>query len=212
MSSRSLRASRLAAAGVVAVIRAPDPSVVPELGAALVAGGITALEITTSTPRFAEAIRATRAALGDQVLIGAGTLMEPAQCDEAISAGAEFAVSPVFRPALIPGCHAAGVPVLLGAFTPTEAQAVHESGADFVKLFPAEVLGLKFIKGLKAPLPHLRLVPTGGVDATNAGEFRRAGCVAVGVGGSLVKPDLLKARDWPALTALAAALVASWRS
>ena len=212
MSPRSLRTSRLASAGVVAVIRAPDPSVVPELGAALVAGGITALEITTSTPRFADVIRATRAALGEQVLIGAGTLMESAECEEAIAAGAEFAVSPVFRPALVPICHASGVPVLLGAFTPTEAQVVHESGADFVKLFPAEVLGLKFIKGLRAPLPHLRLVPTGGVDATNAGEFRRAGCVAVGVGGSLIKPELLKARDWSALTALAAALVASWRS
>lgn len=212
MSPRSLRASRLAAAGVVAVIRAPDPALVPQLGAALVAGGITALEITTSTPNFADAIRAARAALGAHVLIGAGTLMGFAECDEAIAAGAEFAVSPVFRPALIPICHAAGVPVLLGAFTPTEAQAVHESGADFVKLFPAEVLGLKFIKGLRAPLPHLRLVPTGGVDPSNAGEFRRAGCVAVGVGGSLVKPELLKARDWPALTALAAELVASWHS
>ena len=211
-SLRSQRAQRLMQCGVVAVIRAPDPGLVPELGAALLAGGVTALEVTTSTPNFAAAIRATRAALGNQVLIGAGTLLHPAQCDEAIDAGAEFAVSPVFRPTLIPGCHAAGVPMLLGAFTPTEAQAVHDSGADFVKLFPAEVLGLKFIRGLRAPLPHLRLVPTGGVDATNAGEFRKAGCVAVGVGGSLVKPELMQSRDWPALTALAAALVASWRS
>jgi 2-dehydro-3-deoxyphosphogluconate aldolase/(4S)-4-hydroxy-2-oxoglutarate aldolase len=185
---------------------------VPELAAAFLAGGVTAVEITTSTPRCTDAIRATRAALGDRVFLGAGTLLHPAQCEEAIAAGAEFAVSPVFRPSLIPVCHAAEVPVLLGAFTPTEAQAVHDSGADFVKLFPAEALGLRFIRGLRAPLPHLRLVPTGGVDASNAGEFRRAGCVAVGVGGSLVKPELLKSRDWPALTVLAAALMASWRA
>ena len=210
-SQRNLRSARLMEAGVIAVIRAPDPGLVPELGAALLAGGVTALEVTTSTPGFAAAIRATRAALGEHVLIGAGTLLEAADCDAALEAGAEFAVSPVFRPGLIPRCHALGVPVLLGAFTPTEAQAVHESGADFVKLFPAEALGLRFIRGLRAPLPHLRLVPTGGVDASNAGEFRKAGCVAVGVGGSLVRPELVRARDWDALTALAAAIVASWR-
>ncbi len=198
-------------AGVIAVIRSPDPGLVPELGAALLAGGVSALEVTTSTPGFGDAIRATRAALGPSALIGAGTLLSVADCDAALEAGADFAVSPVFRPGLIPRCHDAGVPILLGAFTPTEAQAVHESGADFVKLFPAEALGIGFIRALRAPLPHLRLVPTGGVDASNAGEFRKAGCVAVGVGGSLVKAEWLRARNWAALTELAAAMVASWR-
>ena len=108
--------------------------------------------------------------------------------------------------------HAAGKPVMLGAYTPTEAQAVHESGADFVKIFPAETLGPGYIKALRAPLPHLRIVPTGGLELSNVADFLKAGCVALGVGGSLVSTAILQQADWPELTRRAAAFVAAARS
>jgi 2-dehydro-3-deoxyphosphogluconate aldolase/(4S)-4-hydroxy-2-oxoglutarate aldolase len=98
---------------------------------------------------------------------------------------------------------------MLGAYTPTEAQAVHEAGADFVKIFPADTLGPGYIKALRAPLPHLRIVPTGGVEVNNAADFLKAGCVALGVGGSLVSANILQQADWPALTRRAGAFVAA---
>lgn len=209
---RERRAARLTDPGLIAVIRAPSAGVVPSLAEALVAGGITALEITTSTPEFAEAIRDTRALLGDRAMVGTGTILNAGDFLEALAAGAEFFVSPVLRPELVPLSRQAGCPIMLGAYTPTEAQAAHEAGADFVKLFPADTLGPGFIRALLAPLPHLRLVPTGGVTVANAAEFRQAGCVAVGVGGNLLKRELIQAQDWPALTRLAAEFVAAWRA
>ncbi|HTH48283.1 MAG TPA: bifunctional 4-hydroxy-2-oxoglutarate aldolase/2-dehydro-3-deoxy-phosphogluconate aldolase [Candidatus Limnocylindria bacterium] len=208
---RALRAARLTDAGLIAVIRAPSAGVVPTLGAALVAGGITSLEVTTSTPDFAEAIRATKLFLGETALVGAGTILNAGDLRAALAGGAEFIVSPVLRPELVPPSHQAGCPILLGAYTPTEAQAACEAGADFVKLFPADTLGPGFIRALLAPLPHLRLVPTGGVTVANAAEFRKAGCVAVGLGGHLLKRELIQAQDWPALTRLAAEFVAAWQ-
>ena len=207
---RAGAAIRLTEPGVIAVIRAPSAGVVVPLAAALVAGGVTALEITTSTPDYAAAIRAARSALGPRALVGAGTIMDAQAAETALAAGAEFIISPVFRPELVPLAHGAGCPVLLGAYTPTEAQRVHDSGADFVKLFPADALGPGYFRALRTPLPHLRLVPTGGVDVTNAAEFRRAGCVAIGVGGSLIRPEWVRDDDWPALTRAAAALVQTW--
>lgn len=209
---RELRAARLTDPGLIAVIRAPSAEVVAPLGEALVAGGITALEVTTSTPDFADAIRATKARLGDRALVGAGTILNAGDFMEALAAGAEFFVSPVLRPELVPLSRQAGCLLMLGAYTPTEAQAAHEAGADFVKLFPADTLGPGYIRSLLAPLPHLRLVPTGGVTVANAGEFRKAGCVAAGIGSHLLKRELIAKQDWPALIRLAAEFVAAWRS
>ena len=209
---RELRSARLTDPGIIAVIRAPSAELVPALGEALVAGGITALEITASTPNFAAAIRATKLVLGDRALVGAGTILNGDDCAAALDGGAEFVVSPVLRPALVPQARGAGCPIMLGAYTPTEAQTAYEAGADFVKLFPADTLGPGFIRALLAPLPHLRLVPTGGVTVANAAEFRKAGCAAVGIGGNLLKRELILAQDWPALTRLATDFVAAWRA
>ncbi len=167
------------------------------------AGGITAVEVTFTTPDACSAIRATVAQWGEQALVGAGTVLDEDQCHRAIEAGARFVVSPIARSELVPRAHAAGCLVMLGAYTPTEAQRVHEAGADFVKLFPADTLGPEFIKALRAPLPHLRIVPTGGVDLNTLADFVRAGCVAVGVGSSLITAEILAREDWPALTRLA---------
>jgi 2-dehydro-3-deoxyphosphogluconate aldolase/(4S)-4-hydroxy-2-oxoglutarate aldolase len=209
MNSRADIARRLTEPGIIAVVRARRTDQVPPLAEALVAGGVLAVEVTFSTPDACAAIQATTARLGDRALVGVGTVLDEAQCRAALAASAQFIVSPIGRRELVPIAHAAGKPVMLGAYTPTEAQLVHETGADFVKLFPADTLGPAFIKGLRAPLPHLKIVPTGGVDLNTLAAFVQAGCVAVGVGSSLVSADILARDDWPALTALARQFVAA---
>lgn len=199
--------SLLSNPGVIAVVRAPKTEMVIPLSEALLAGGVIAIEITMTTPNAIAAIRDASAKLGSRALIGVGTVTDGDTCRAAIAAGAEFVVSPICQPELPAICRAANKPCLLGAITPTEAQRVHELGADFVKLFPADNLGPAYIKALRAPLPHLKIVPTGGVDLTTIGDFFKAGCPAVGVGGSLVSAKLMQAGDWAGLTSLAAQFV-----
>jgi 2-dehydro-3-deoxyphosphogluconate aldolase/(4S)-4-hydroxy-2-oxoglutarate aldolase len=212
MPDRETIQARLTEPGVIAVVRAARADLLPPLAEALVAGGIVAIEITLTVPEALGAIRATRARLGDRALVGVGSVVDAGAARAALAAGAEFVVSPIGRPELVPIAHAAGKPVMLGAGTATEAQKVHEAGADFVKVFPADVLGPAFIRALRAPLPHLRLVPTGGVDLETLPAFVQAGSVAVGVGSSLTTKPILAAADWPALTRLAAQFVAAMRA
>jgi 2-dehydro-3-deoxyphosphogluconate aldolase/(4S)-4-hydroxy-2-oxoglutarate aldolase len=211
MSNRQKRVQRIIEATLLAVVRAPRRDLVVPLSEALVAGGITAIEITTTTPDAFNAIRDARAALGSKAMIGVGTVLQNINCRSALDAGAEFVVSPVLRESMVPLCHAAETPIMLGAYTPTECQIAYEAGADFVKLFPADGLGPGYVKALRAPLPHLRLVPTGGVDLGNAAEFLAAGCAALGLGSSLVSAEIMKNADWPELTRRASALVEAVR-
>ncbi|MBK9140342.1 MAG: bifunctional 4-hydroxy-2-oxoglutarate aldolase/2-dehydro-3-deoxy-phosphogluconate aldolase [Verrucomicrobia bacterium] len=210
--SRDAIIQRLLDPGVIAVVRARAARQVPALAEALVAGGVIAVEVTMTTPDALEAIRATAAALGPRGLVGVGTVLDAATATAAIGAGAEFVVSPICRTELIGVAHRAGKPVMIGAYTPTEAQLAHEAGADFVKLFPADGLGAGYVKALRAPLPHLRLVPTGGVDLNTIPALIQAGCVAVGAGSSLVSASILAAEDWPQLTRLAAQFVEAIRT
>jgi len=203
---------RLQNPGVIAIIRISNAQQVLPLAEALVAGGVNAVEITMTTPNALEAIRSAREAFKGQALIGVGTVLNTATCQAAIDAGAEYVVSPICRAELIPVAHSAGKPVMLGAYTPTEAQRAHEAGSDFIKIFPAETLGPKFIKALKAPLPHLRIVPTGGVDVNTIADFFKAGCAAVGVGSAMVSPELLDAGNWLEVTKRASALVKAARA
>jgi 2-dehydro-3-deoxyphosphogluconate aldolase/(4S)-4-hydroxy-2-oxoglutarate aldolase len=193
--------------GIIAVVRAQRADQVVPLAEALVAGGIIAVEITMTTPNAINAIRAASAQLGNRALIGVGTVLDEATCRAAIAAGAQFVVSPICRRELVPLAHAAGKPIMLGSYTPTEAQLAHEAGADFIKIFPADGLGPNYIKALRAPLPHLKIVPTGGVDLKTIGEFFKAGCVAVGAGSSLISRAVLDKDDWLALTRTATAFV-----
>lgn len=208
MRNRAEIISRLINPGVIAVVRAQKQEQVLPLAEALVEGGVIAIEITMTTPNALQAIRDTCQALGSRAVIGVGTVLNAETCRAAIEAGAEFVVSPITKFEILNTAHAAGCPVMLGAYTPTEAQAAHELGADFIKLFPADGLGSNYVKALRAPLPHLRIVPTGGVDLSSAGEFIKAGCVAVGAGSFLISPKLLGEKDWPALTRLAKEFVA----
>jgi len=198
--------------GIIAVVRAQRADQVNRLSEALLAGGVSSIEITMTTPDAIGAIRAARQAMRDRALIGVGTVLDAATCSAAIEAGAEFVVTPICRTELIAMAHAADRPIMIGAYTPTEAQLAHEAGADFVKIFPADSLGPGYMKSIRAPLPHLRLVPTGGVDVHNVSDFFKAGCVALGVGSSLVSAKILQAADWPALTRKAAEFVQAARS
>lgn len=193
--------------GVIAVVRARKTSQAMPIAEALLAGGVIAVEITMTTPDAIAAIREVSAKLGDRALIGVGTVLDATTCRTAIAAGAEFVVSPICRPELAHIARAAHKPVMLGAYTPTEAQFAHEVGADFVKIFPADGLGPNYIKALRAPLPHLRIVPTGGVDLNTIGEFLKAGCPAVGAGSSLITKEILETEDWVELTRRAAEFV-----
>ncbi len=190
--------------GVIAVIRTRDAAQALGVCEALIRGGVTALEITMTVPGAIEAIREAAAKFGERALVGVGTVLDAATCRAAIAAGAEFVVSPITAPEVARAARERNKPVMLGACTPTEAQTAYEAGADFIKLFPAEAFGPGYIKSLRAPLPHLKIVPTGGVDLQTMEAFFRAGCAAVGVGSSLVQPKLVDAGDWEALTELAA--------
>lgn len=195
--------------GIIAVVRAPRAELVVPLARALLAGGVIAVEITMTTPNAIEAIREANRAVGREALLGVGTVLDGATAKAAIEAGAEFVVSPITRKEVAEAAHALDRPVMLGAYTPTEAQTAHELGSDFIKIFPADTLGPAYIKAIRAPLPHLQIVPTGGVDLNTIGPFLKAGCVAVGAGSSLVPADALKNENWPEITRLATAFVAA---
>lgn len=203
MKTRDLRIQQLLDPGIIAVVRAPRAELCVPLAESLIAGGVLAIEITMTTPHAISAIRETKRAIGDRGIIGVGTVLDVATCTSALEAGAEFVVSPILRPELVAPAHAAGRPIMLGAYTPTEAQLAHEAGSDFIKIFPADGLGAGYIKNVRAPLPHLKIVPTGGVDLNTMADFLKAGAAALGVGSSLVRSDLLGHEDWPGLTALA---------
>jgi 2-dehydro-3-deoxyphosphogluconate aldolase/(4S)-4-hydroxy-2-oxoglutarate aldolase len=212
MRSKSQIISLLTNPGIIAVVRAQKAEQVIRLSEALIAGGVIAIEITMTTPNAIAAIREARQKLGERAVIGVGTVLTEKVCRDAIEAGAEFVVTPICRTEFVAIAHAAERPIMLGAYTPTEAQVAHEAGADFIKIFPADTLGPGYIKALRAPLPHLRIVPTGGVDAHNVGDFLKAGCAAVGVGGSMVTAKMLQEGDWAGLTSLAREFVKAARS
>jgi 2-dehydro-3-deoxyphosphogluconate aldolase/(4S)-4-hydroxy-2-oxoglutarate aldolase len=197
--------ARLLDPGIIPVIRADSPEPIMAICEALVAGGITALEITMTTPDALACIRAASRRFAPRAVTGVGSVLTADMCRAAVEAGARFVVTPIMRPEIVGVAKAAGCAVVLGAFTPTEAQLAYEAGADFVKIFPAE--GPAFIKAIRAPLPHLKVIPTSGVTLENAPDFLAAGCVALGVGSNLVSAKIIRERNWAELTRLAAQFV-----
>lgn len=182
---------QLQASGVVAVLRTDQPERLVEVAQALVAGGVTFIEITLTVPRALEAIRQAIRATGETAVIGAGTVLDARTAEEAILAGARYIVTPVLRPAVIEICRRQGVACFAGALTPTEILTAWELGADLVKVFPAGTLGPSFIRDLKGPFPDVELMPTGGITLATAPEFIRAGAHAVGMGGELVSKKMI---------------------
>jgi len=172
--------------GVVAVIRLHDARQLRSVTEALAAGGVRAIEITMTVPGAIGLIEKLASSLKSEFVIGAGTVLDPETARQVVLAGAKFVVSPVFKTSLIEVGHNYDVPVMPGCFSPTEILSAWEAGADIVKVFPATSLGPSFFKDIRGPLPQLRLMPTGGVTRENAGDWIRAGAVAIGAGSALV--------------------------
>jgi 2-dehydro-3-deoxyphosphogluconate aldolase/(4S)-4-hydroxy-2-oxoglutarate aldolase len=189
--------------GIVAVVRSPDSRQLVEVARALADGGVTVVEITMSVPGALDVVRQVRDALGDRVLLGAGTVLDPETARAALLAGAEYLVAPTVNLDVIRMCQRYDKVVMPGAFTPTEILTAWEAGADVVKVFPAEVVGPAFFKALRGPLPQIRLMPTGGVDLTTAADFLKAGACCLGVGGQLVEPRAVAERNFDRIRELA---------
>jgi 2-dehydro-3-deoxyphosphogluconate aldolase/(4S)-4-hydroxy-2-oxoglutarate aldolase len=182
VDSRAHVAAEIERLGVVAVIRMKDPAKLRAVFDALADGGVKAIEVTMTVPGAVDLIRQLAASLpsASGIVLGAGTVIDAVTAHKVIDAGARFIVSPVFRRAVIEACLERGVVAAPGCFSPTEILDAHEMGADVVKVFPATALGPQYIKDLRAPMPQLKLMPTGGVTLDNAGDWIRAGAVAVG--------------------------------
>jgi 2-dehydro-3-deoxyphosphogluconate aldolase/(4S)-4-hydroxy-2-oxoglutarate aldolase len=195
--------------GVVAVIRMKDAAKLRRVVDAIAEGGVRAIEVTMTVPGAVDLIAALARSLPDDVLLGAGTVTDAGTARAVIDAGARYVVSPVFRREVIAACHERDVAAAPGCFTPTEILDAHDSGADVIKVFPATALGPQFIKDVRAPLPQVRLMPTGGVSLDNAGDWIRAGAVAVGVGSALVDAKAIEAGRFDVLTDNARRITAS---
>lgn len=207
MLDRSETVRRIEQLGVVAVIRLRDPAKLRAVVDAIAAGGVRALEVTMTVPGAVDLIRGLAPTLPEGFLLGAGTVIDAATAHAVIDAGAQFVISPVFRREVIDACHERGVPVAPGCFTPTEILDAYEAGADIVKVFPATALGPQYIKDVRAPLPHLKLMPTGGVSPDNAGDWIRAGAVAVAAGSSLLDAAAIESGRFEVITANARRIV-----
>ncbi|MEM9082759.1 MAG: bifunctional 4-hydroxy-2-oxoglutarate aldolase/2-dehydro-3-deoxy-phosphogluconate aldolase [Planctomycetota bacterium] len=186
-------------AGVVAVVRISDRARLRSACSAMVAGGVKAIEITMSVPGAIEVIGDLDREFGSEWLIGAGSVRDAETAKRAANAGARYVVSPVMVPEVIRGAHEHGAAACIGAFSPTEVHRATQEGADIVKVFPADVAGMSYFKALLAPMPELKLMPTGGVTLDNAGDWIRAGAVAVGVGSALLKKDWISEGNWAAI-------------
>jgi 2-dehydro-3-deoxyphosphogluconate aldolase/(4S)-4-hydroxy-2-oxoglutarate aldolase len=186
--------ARIREVGIVPVVRAETPELAMQAIDAIRAGGITIAEITMTVPGAVELIAQVRATFGDEVLVGAGTVLDPQTAAACIQAGARFVVSPALNLGTIQYCRENGIAVLPGALTPTEVVTAWSAGADMVKVFPCGAMGgASYLRSLKAPLPDIPLIPTGGVSLTTAGDFIAAGAEALGVGADLV--DIRAIRD-----------------
>jgi 2-dehydro-3-deoxyphosphogluconate aldolase / (4S)-4-hydroxy-2-oxoglutarate aldolase len=186
-SSRREEITRqIEASGVVAIIRMKEPDKLRGVIDALAEGGVRAIEITMTVPRAIELIAEVVPTLPPGFIFGAGTVVDADTTRRVIDAGAQFIVSPVMRTEVIAAAHSQDVPAMPGCFSPTEILTAWDAGADVVKVFPATALGPGYIKDVRAPLPQVKLMPTGGVTPDNAGDWIRAGAVAVGVGSALL--------------------------
>jgi 2-dehydro-3-deoxyphosphogluconate aldolase / (4S)-4-hydroxy-2-oxoglutarate aldolase len=198
--------------GVVAIIRLQDPGAVRGIVDALAEGGVRALEVTMTVPRAIELIAELAPTLPSDFVFGAGTVLDAETVRRAVGAGAQFIVSPVFRPDVIAACQQEGVAVMPGCFTATEIYAAWEAGADIVKVFPATSVGPGYLKDIRGPLPQIKLMPTGGVSIDNVGEWLRAGAVAVGVGSALLDNKAIAAHQYGPIADNARRMMANVRA
>ncbi|MBA4493061.1 bifunctional 4-hydroxy-2-oxoglutarate aldolase/2-dehydro-3-deoxy-phosphogluconate aldolase [Paenactinomyces guangxiensis] len=182
--------------GIVAVIRGARPQNVSDIARALKNGGVKTLEITVETPKVLSLIEQVSDEFGDEVIVGAGTVLDPETARAAIMAGAKFIFSPTVNPETIKMAKRYGVLSIPGALTPTEILTAYENGADLIKVFPANLFGPRYIKDIHGPMPHIPLMPTGGLNVDNVGDYIKAGAVAAGIGSSLVNTKKAMNEDY----------------
>ena len=190
----------LCESAIVAIVRLANDNKLLPTAQALAEGGVRFIEFPLTTPQALSALEQANCLLPQSVVLGAGTVLDPESARAAISSGARFIVTPVVNLDVIAMARRHGVLVIPGAFTPSEILTAWQAGADLVKVFPADCLGPAYIRAVRAPLPHIPLVPTGGIGLDNAADYMRAGAVALGVGSSLANDRLANEGDWPALT------------
>lgn len=183
-----------------AVLRLDDSTKALSVVEALINGGVKNIEITLTTQNPYKVIEEVAKEFGDNAVIGVGSVVNKEEMISSIDAGATYVVSPIFNPILIDMCHSSGFPIFTGAFSPTEIYNATIAGADVVKVFPANILGMEFFKSILAPMPDLKIMPTGGVSLTNANQWFAAGACAVGVGGALVDSKAINNNDFIKLT------------
>ena len=198
--SREETVKRIIAGGAVAVIRLADPGKLIKVVEAIHAGGISGIEITMTVPNAIKVIGEASREIGDYMNVGVGSVLNAETARMAIDAGARYVVSPIFKKEIVEVAHERDIPAIPGAFTPTEIQTAYEAGADIVKVFPADVVGMAFFRGVLAPMPHLKLMPTGGVTLKNAGEWLKSGACAVGVGSALLDRKAIDSGKYQVLT------------
>jgi 2-dehydro-3-deoxyphosphogluconate aldolase/(4S)-4-hydroxy-2-oxoglutarate aldolase len=201
MQSKREVLAKIKETGVVAVLRADRAGDLIEVGRALAAGGVVCIEITFTVPNALDVIKEAVATLKDDVVIGAGTVLDAETARSAMLAGAAYIVSPALRPDVIQMCRRHDVACLPGALTPTEVLQAWELGADVVKIFPAGVGGPQYFKDLKGPFPYIELMPTGAVNKETAPQFIKAGACALGIGGELAGKALIAGREFDQITA-----------
>ncbi len=192
---------------LVAIIRLDDLTHATEISQALLDGGVYLQEYTLSNPAALDAIRTVRNRIAafdsDEAAIGLGSIRNIQEAEQAIEYGAQFIVTPITSPAVIERCRAGNIPIMPGAYTPTEIATAWDAGAAFVKVFPARSLGPGYIKDVLAPMPDLKLMPTGGIDLNNMPGYFAAGASAVGVGGNIIDTKAIADQDWTRLAATA---------
>ena len=210
--ARDAIVSTIERTGIVAIVRMNEPEKLRAVVDAIAEGGVRVLEITMTVPGAVELIRRLAPTLPPDFLLGAGTVLDADTVARVVDAGARFVVSPIFRRSVIAACHERDVPAMPGCFTPTEILEAWDAGADVVKVFPATALGPTYLKDVRAPLPQVKLMPTGGVTLDNAGDWLRAGAVAVGVGTALLDAKAIAAADYGVLRANAERIVANVRA
>ena len=195
--------ARILQTGIVAIIRSERRDRLADVARALQSGGVDVMEVTFTVPMAVQVLEQLTAELGDRVLLGAGTVLDAETARLAILAGARFIVSPNTNAEVIQLCRRYGTPVMPGAFTPTEVVTAWQLGADVVKVFPSDIGGAKYLKALRAPLPQVRMMPTGGVNLETARDFLAAGACALGIGSSLVEPQALAQGNYARVEQLA---------
>lgn len=199
--------TRIKSLGLVAVLRGPSPELTLQMVDALIAGGVTGIEITYSTPDAEAVVFELSKKYADQIVLGMGTVLEPSQAQSAMAAGAQFLVSPICDLELVKAMSATGLLVMAGALTPTEVVQAYRAGSDVVKIFPGSLTGPSYIKALRGPMPHIPYMPTGGVSSSNVADWFAAGVVAVGAGSELCPPALAQEGKFDEISLKAAKFV-----